>query len=322
MASRDSQIKKREELLKLGITNSDISQLFFAQRAAAKQARRAAQLEAQATQAQAEADRLRQQQEAAQAQAEAQLQIIAKYTFGVEIECYNADRNQLISTVTAKGLAMYSENYNHSTRRYYKLVHDASIMGYNGVECVTPVLNGNAGFDSLHACCDALNECGARVNKSTGLHVHIGGQITTQQYINTFVNYCYLEPVIDSFMAPSRRGNNNVYAKTLHYKIADILSATSIYEIYVALDHNRYHKLNPCSWARHHTIEFRQHQGTTDYEKISNWARFCIKLVDYSATHRLTSPPATIDDIEFLTEQEKNYFKQRAATLAIVAAFA
>jgi hypothetical protein len=87
-------------------------------------------------------------------------------------------------------------------------VSDGSIRGDNPIECVSPILNGaRGGFDTLKACCASLREVGAMVNRSTGLHVHVGGRITEKQYANTFANYYYLESVIDSFMSPSRREN-------------------------------------------------------------------------------------------------------------------
>ena len=213
---------------------------------------------------------------------------------------------------------MQSERYNHDDNiSYYKLVSDCSIHGNDPVECVSPVLNGSqSGFDSLKACCDTLNECNAKVNKSTGLHIHVGGQITRQQYCNTFLNYYYLESVIDTFMAPSRR--NNTYCKKLNDVISfnDLALANDQLDVLNVFHRDRYYKINACSWNRHNTIEFRQHSGTTDYDKISHWARFCILLVHYSLNHRLTAPVRSIDDIEFLTDDDKTYFKQRVQLFA------
>lgn len=319
MNERAPQRVKREKLLSIGISESDIRQLFFAERLAARQARRAALAEQQAhlAEQQQEQARLAQEQARIAAARLAEIdRIIARYTFGVEIECYNINPRNLENIATAHGLAMHAETYNHTTKHHYKLVHDASIIGAGGIECVTPVLQDKQGFDSLKACCDSLAAAGAKVNRSTGLHVHVGGNITAQQYVNTFVNYMYLETVIDSFMADSRRRNNNHFCKSLLNRKNALLQAHDINSVYFALNCDRYYKVNPCSYNRHHTIEFRQHQGTIEYDKISNWARFCIKLVEYSATHRLTAPVATIDDIEFLTDTEKQYLKQRAAKLA------
>ena len=294
MSERSSKKAKREKLLKIGITENDIAQLFFVERQLAKRNR-----------AEQPAERRRVIDN-----------IISKYTFGVEIECYAVNQQDVIDKAAAKGVNLQSERYNHETRPHYKLVSDASIVGQNPVECVSPVLKGKKGLNSLKKVCDALNEVGALVNKTTGLHIHVGGNFTQQQYCNVFANYVFLENVIDSFMAESRI--NNTYAKTFRNPVtrANVIGASTIAGIGMALNNDRYYKVNCKSIARHCTIEFRQHQGTTDYEKISQWAKFCIKLVDWSKDNRLHSNVSSIDEIAFLNESEKAYFKSRAEHFA------
>lgn len=296
MASAKSPKAKREDLVKIGLKKQDIEMLFFAARIGGKYGKSVAQL-------------------------------ITNYTFGVEIECFNAPRQMLLAAANRQRLAMRSETYNHTdNRRYYKLVQDGSIRGNDPVECVSPILDSdNRGFDSLKACCDALNEIGAMVNKTTGLHVHVGGNITEQQYCNTFVNYYYLENVIDTFMAASRK--DAYYASSMHHNAHGryfnhytLLGANTFGQVGNAFHNDRYFKINCESWLRHHTIEFRQHGGTTNYEKIRMWALFCIKLVAWSADNRLSTDVATIDEIPFLDETEKTYFKQRSSELQRVAA--
>lgn len=70
------------------------------------------------------------------------------------------------------------------------------------------------------------------------------------------------------------------------------------------------------SYSRHKTIEFRQHQGTTDYKKILNWVMFCGKLVEWSKKNRLTANVTSVDELPFLTAAEKKFFKARIAELA------
>lgn len=126
------------------------------------------------------------------------------YTFGVEIECYNVDRDLMHQSADANALRIAYEGYNHrDNTEYYKFVRDSSIVGDNGIECVSPVLDSRTGFASLEACCKALNETGAKVNRTTGLHVHIATRnMTGEWYRNVFQNYKMLEGVIDTFMAP------------------------------------------------------------------------------------------------------------------------
>ena len=238
-----------------------------------------------------------------------------KFTFGVEIECLVA-ASVMRECATRNAMPFQYEGYNHTdNNHYYKFVSDSSIRGENPIECVSPVLTGREGMKSLENCCKALNEAGAQVNRSTGLHVHIGAQnLSDEAYVNVFKNYQKLERVIDTFMARSRRANNSQWCRTLQGK--DFSWCTTKSDIYDEMNGNRYFKVNACSYARHQTIEFRQHQGSTDFEKISNWVNFCAKLVAWSKKNVLSSEVTSIDEIPFLTKKEKSFFKSRAEVLA------
>ncbi len=240
---------------------------------------------------------------------------VHKFTFGVEIECLVA-ANLMRESAMRNAMPFQYEGYNHvDNNHYYKFVSDSSIRGENPIECVSPVLTGKAGMKSLENCCKALNEAGAQVNRSTGLHVHIGAQnLSDEAYVNVFKNYQKLERVIDTFMANSRRANNSQWCRTLQGK--DFSWCTTKSDIYDEMNGNRYFKVNACSYARHQTIEFRQHQGSTDFEKISNWVNFCAKLVAWSKKNVLSSEVTSIDEIPFLTKKEKSFFKSRAEVLA------
>lgn len=245
--------------------------------------------------------------------------IVNSLTFGVEIECYNAASNIIRERATANNLNIAYESYNHRDgHNYFKFTSDSSIQGEMPIECVSPVLKGKSGFSDLKKCCKTLNEAGVRVNRSTGLHVHVGGIQTAKQYINVFKNYKALERVIDTFMAESRRGNNSQWCRTLSDHNFD--NCLSIDDVRNVLGHDRYHRVNAESWSRHRTIEFRQHAGSTNFEKIQMWVTFCIKLVVWSAENVLTETINTIQDIPFLSDKEKAYFQTRANEFAGVAA--
>ena len=237
-----------------------------------------------------------------------------KFTFGVEIECL-VSANVMRECAERNNMPFQYEAYNHTdNNRYYKFVSDSSIRGENPIECVSPVLTGRDGMKSLENCCKALNEANAQVNVSTGLHVHIGAQnLSDEAYVNVFKNYQKLEKVIDTFMARSRRENNSQWCRSLKGK--DFSFCTSKNDVYDVMSGDRYYKVNACSYSRHRTIEFRQHQGSTDFEKISNWVNFCAKLVAWSKKNVLQTEVTSIDEIPFLTVKEKSFFKQRAEIL-------
>ena len=237
----------------------------------------------------------------------------SKLTFGVEIECYNVVRNDLIENGTRKGLSVRSEGYNHTdNQRYFKIISDSSLQGVNTAECVSPILQGNDGLNSLKRLCEALNEIDAKVNKSCGLHVHIGAaNMTDKHYLNIIKNYQRLERIIDSFMPLSRRANNNGFCRSLQG--FDFSRCTTKRDVYDMMN-SRYYKINGHAYFRHQTIEFRQHSGTTDYTKISMWIAFLAGLVKYSEKNEITACNS-IDEIPFLSDEQKAYFNNRRTAL-------
>lgn len=231
-------------------------------------------------------------------------------TFGVEMECYNCRYDDIVRR-QGEDFSFVWEGYNHHDRRgVYKFTTDCSISGNDPRECVSPILDDTTdGFKSLETCCSILNGIGAMVNKSCGLHVHVGLQgFSGKAIVNIYKNYQKLEALIDSFMAPSRRENCRWAQSISGYDFSDCSNATDVYN---RLHGDRYHKVNPCAYGAHGTVEFRQHQGTLDYKKISMWVHFCCKLVNYSKENVLSFVPQSIWDVPFLNTEEKEFFEGR-----------
>ncbi len=238
----------------------------------------------------------------------------SKLTFGIEIECYNVERTRLIEEGSAQGLNIRSCGYTHAHTEYYKIASDSSIAGINPNEVVTPVLKGKRGMSSLKKLCKSLEAVDAKVNRSCGLHVHIGAQyITDEHYIRIFSNYQHIERAIDSFMPQSRRDNNNDYCHTLITH--NFSGCHTKRDVMRELGFDRYHKVNAEAYAAHKTIEFRQHSGTVSYDKINHWVLFLAKLVEYSFKNEIKETIFDIESIPFLTDKEKEYFINRRATL-------
>lgn len=234
------------------------------------------------------------------------------YTFGVEIECVHANRTALVEAGRTNGVDIHSEGYNHTdNKKYFKIVRDASVGGdVDPNEVVSPVLGGNQnGLATLKKAIRSLDAVGARVNRTCGLHVHIGAdKLTGEQYVNVFKNYQKLEKLIDSFMAESRRGDCRWAHSIQRF---DFRYCHNVLNVQNVMDCDRYHKVNPMSYNRHRTIEFRQHQGSTSFEKISMWVKFCAKLVGWSRYNVFESEVMNIEDIPFLNKEEKDFFKSR-----------
>ena len=239
-----------------------------------------------------------------------------RFTIGVEIECFNINKDAIINTLKAKRVKAIATGYNHTDYEdTYKLGSDCSIHGIDSCEVVSPILHN---LNSLKKVCEVINEAGAQVNRSCGLHVHFGAKdFTVAQWSRIIRNYAALENIIDSFMPASRRGESNHYCKSIQRAARHLESypASDMYDIRDAFNNDRYHKVNVMSYTSHKTIEFRHHSGTTDFNKIENWINFLRNLIEYSINNETIISASSIDEIPFLTAAQKRYFIERKETL-------
>jgi hypothetical protein len=232
--------------------------------------------------------------------------------FGVEIEMLLPGQTSFINRVASgvardlceAGVTCSFEGYNHHRRDYWKIVTDGSLSsptGYVGLEVVSPPLN-DAGVPQIDTVCRMLQQLNARVNRSCGLHVHIGARHLTLDAMRRLA-FLYIEneDVIDTLMPPSRRKNLNRYCGGLkaHASIEEVTRARDVPALAIAIRRNdidnrnasRYTKLNFASYWKHGTVEFRQHSGTVDAEKIKRWVGFCQKLVDVATLDQPVTVP-------------------------------
>ena len=245
-----------------------------------------------------------------------QLDYTFNRNFGVEIEAYNCTRERLARELTAAGIRVEVEGYNHTDHtNHWKLVTDSSLSGNNTFELVSPILHGEQGLEELEKVCWVLDLCNAKVNDSCGLHVHMdAAEFDLQTWKNLIITYKRLEKVIDHFMPLSRR--NNRFCKGLTtITEATINRASNISDLRAAFYHNRYHKINLEAYARHRTVEFRQHGGSTNFTKMSAWIHFLAKMITFAKQGQVQTN-TTLQNIPFLTESEKLYFRLRTKKLA------
>lgn len=243
--------------------------------------------------------------------------------FGVEIEC-NAPIQVLRQNMLQKGLTVEHEGYNHSTVPYWKIVSDGSVRntvrraGFEAMELVSPILQGDAGLASLREATESLREVGARVNTTCGLHVHHDAADFDVDKAKTLArNYMRAQAAIDRLVSPSRRANQ--YCQPLNEQDLNYLDAPGRTLRDSVLSINRYRTLNLAALARHGTVEFRQHQGTIEYNKIASWVAFGQHIVDASVKGELI--PSTRDlpvlyEAISLPETLREFFDRRAAEFA------
>jgi len=221
--------------------------------------------------------------------------------FGIEIEClvpgradgsfpsYELVRRVASGTaaaIEAAGVGCFFAGYNHQRPSTWKIVTDSSVhapTGYVGLEIVSPPLSDD-GLSQVETVCRTLIALGAKVNRSCGLHVHIGARALT---INTLKKLACLyhdyEDAIDALMPPSRRRSNNTYCAALKGRtnVENLAQARYPQDIASSIaGGGRYVKLNYVAFGRHGTVEFRQHSGTVDPVKITKWVFFCSRLVE------------------------------------------
>lgn len=232
--------------------------------------------------------------------------------FGIEIEAFGVTRSKVLTAIRAKGIRIEDESYNHDTRGWWKIVSDSSVSGENGFEIVSPILEGQAGLEELKKVCEALTEVRAKINKSCGMHVHFdASQMGISEVKNLMLNYATYEKHIDSILPNSRRGNTNTYCQSLQNDKAKIEAATSIRELATNIG-TRYRKINLKSFVRHGSIEFRQHSGTIEFEKIKNWVLFLHNLVDFSKKKKVEQNEATFESFQKFNQEEiYNYLYNR-----------
>jgi hypothetical protein len=238
--------------------------------------------------------------------------------FGVEIEAFvkrGKTKEALRDLIRNKGLNCELNDYNHTTRNYWKIVTDGSLRA-EGVtfEIVSPILEGEDGLEQLEKVCQALKEYGCRINKTCGLHIHFDAStFSLQTWKNLLINYAKLEDTIDAFMPHSRRGNANTYCKSLKDDVNKVKEASSLEQIATRIG-TRYKKINTQAYARHKTIEFRQHSGTIEFMKIKNWILFLHNLVEASKIKILTN--TSLESLaEFNQEDIITFYAERTEEL-------
>lgn len=218
--------------------------------------------------------------------------------FGVEFE-FVGSRAAVVAAMQAAGFDCELQGYNHhDSDTLWKVVTDASV--YNGGELVSPVLRGREGREAIARACEALRAAGARVNRSCGTHVHHDARGLTLANIRDIVRvYTSAQHIIDAMVAPSRRaGQNGMCRSWTGHDLTTLASITGLNQLNRI---DRYRTLNVQSYARHQTVEIRQHQGTLNARKTLAWIAFGQAIIEAALTGRAiaeTSVEAFVNSLD------------------------
>lgn len=222
-------------------------------------------------------------------------------TFGLEIEAHGATHEELAAALRAAGIDCQAMGYTHSTTACWKVVSDGSLGDYTrGFELVSPPLAGEEGYRQIRVVCEVLNRLGCTVNKNCGLHVHHDARdLSLTAWKNLTRLYVKYEQQIDAVMPVSRRANNGMYIRSMLSRHGSvdatfeaIKSATTLERLREVMGQGgrdprgggRYHKLNMLSFLMHGTVEFRQHSGTIEADKMINWVKLTADMVACAVT--------------------------------------
>lgn len=231
--------------------------------------------------------------------------------YGVEIEFVSrVNAYAVVDALRAAGVEMkdytgYSDA--HVTCNKWKVVHDGSVVGTTtsgaiyGMEVVSPPMEDDANAQhQIETVCRVLQEMpvGGRINQSCGLHIHVNAEGMS---LNTIKRICYMysknERFIDMVQPRSRRGSSNTYCRSVsNASELSIKNAKSVRDLYSTVSmSSRFYKVNLDAFRRHKTIEFRQHSGTIEAQKIINWKNFIMKMVEVGQKDA-TGPAATFEN--------------------------
>lgn len=208
-------------------------------------------------------------------------------TFGIEVEFIHdyTVTSRIVELLQEGGVNVYDRGYTHIVDEAWKIVTDQSLVGH-GSELVSPILKGIEGLREVKRVLDVLAAIpGVWVNKSCGLHVHHGIPDATPKMIRNLVNlYARSEHLIDEMMPFSRRGNENRYCKSMVNCQVPEDETNNLNDTISYLDrYSRYVKVNLMAYRRYGTVEFRQHGGTVEADKVIPWIIFTQTLVEKAA---------------------------------------
>lgn len=204
-------------------------------------------------------------------------------TFGIEIEFFGASADDLVAALYRRGIDAYFAGYTHEVVDTWKIVTDSSVCGDGGqtpgLELVSPPMAGEHGLEQIRLVCDALQEVGAKVNKTCGLHIHHhADDYKPQNFKNLISLYSKADKVLDRMMPKSRRKSFNQYCNSLVLD-ANEYSHQREFDHEDVISNGRYYKVNLNSFYKYGTVEFRHHGGTIEADKIINWVDLTQRMV-------------------------------------------
>jgi len=203
---------------------------------------------------------------------------------GVEIECILPIPESILND---DELDQYSDEYFESCRSWLRNVfskkdcnfvevkYDGSLQRENDSQFtaeITFCFPKTEHYYRLNKVLSILNELGATVNKSCGLHIHLDmrgySEATIEQYGTRLINSL---PVLKKLVPKSRWATDDTYCQ--------------INSKFTWQPDDRYFAVNMLAYEELGTIEVRLHSGTTNFLKIKNWIELLNHIKSYNGVN-------------------------------------
>jgi len=170
-----------------------------------------------------------------------------------------------------------------------------------GVEFVSNALNGDGLFKNIDNFCGELKDRGYYIDTSCGLHIHIQINKRCEELKKIYLFYNKFEDYFFEMVSKSREDNHycdrlkRIYHSLDKKDIPKIKNNTEFKKLlYETANYNRikgyvkdkwngkrYSWLNLHSVFYRNTLEIRIHNGTIDKEKIKNWFRIHLIILNF-----------------------------------------
>ena len=232
--------------------------------------------------------------------------------FGIEIETVGITRQALalaIHGAVAGPMGQPIQLSYDSTRvtdvhgRVWRVVHDGSLSGGDDSgEIVSPVL-GYADIDLLQDVVRAVRAAGARVDETTGIHIHVGAHQFDARSLASLVKMVHKQEqllqhalgVTDRRLARYCRPIDPDFLRRLEAHPPRTLQDLNAAwygrrnDSPTRYDQSRYHGLNLNSFFFRGTIEFRYFNGTLHAGQIKAYVQFVLALAAKSLRAKAAS---------------------------------
>lgn len=260
--------------------------------------------------------------------------------FGFEAEFYGISDEQAVGVLESNGFKARADGYHHDKRPYWRITEDGSVAN-EGLEMVSPILRvAGPSLNDARKAVTVLSAEGAVVNQTCGLHVHHSAHgMKLPDFIETVIAYTVWSPVISSLVPASRRdtqwGSPLSYGqRAIDGYIQQMTNAWPGRDRWngIANVFDRYTAVNLQALAVHGTVEFRQHSGTLNPDKVEHWVRLTrlfmrskrrgnditqtLKDYDYDVNAITEGGVPALCDYLGTTDKTKEFYIKRAAELA------